>query len=145
MSVTLHSLKSFLRRSQPHVAIQLFHSTPRRAEQFLNANKETFERVVLNAAAKEKVVLVDFYADWCNPCRTLSPILEHLTEDTSVKTGSGSSLHLVTVDTDQQLELAQKYQIRSLPTVIAFKDGKPVDKFIGALNEAGVRQFLDKV
>jgi len=99
----------------------------------------------LDTAAKEKVVLVDFYADWCNPCRLLSPILLRLTEDTSVKTGSGSSLHLVTVDTDQQVDLAQKYQIRSLPTVIAFKGGKPVNQFIGALNETGVRRFLDKV
>jgi len=49
------------------------------------------------------------------------------------------------VDTDRQITLAQKYQIRSLPTVIAFKDGKPIEQFIGAQNEAGVRQFLRKV
>jgi len=99
----------------------------------------------LNTTAKEKIVLVDFYADWCNPCKTLTPVLKSLTVDASVKTGSGSSLDLVTVDTDQRYELAQKYQIRSLPTVIAFKGGKPVDKFIGVLNEVGVRQFLAKV
>jgi len=132
-------------RSQPRLAIRQFHSTPRRAEQFLNVNEETFEKVVLNTTAKEKIVLVDFYADWCNPCKTLTPVLKSLTVDASVKTGSGSSLDLVTVDTDQRYELAQKYQIRSLPTVIAFKGGKPVDKFIGVLNEVGVRQFLAKV
>ncbi|KIM79668.1 hypothetical protein PILCRDRAFT_10161 [Piloderma croceum F 1598] len=75
----------------------------------------------------------------------LSPILQQLAEDASVKTGSGSSMDLVTIDIDQQTELGQKYEIRSLPTVIAFKAGQPVDQFIGALNEAGVRQFLEKV
>jgi len=143
MTVILRSLKSSL-RSQPRLAIRQFQSTPRRAEQFLNANEETFDRVV-NTSAKDNVVLVDFYADWCRPCQMLSPILCQLTEDKSVKTGSASSLQLVTVDTDQQFALAQKYQIRSLPTVIAFKEGKLVDKFIGALNEAGVREFLQKV
>jgi len=142
-STALRSLRSSL--SQSHLAIRQFHSTPSWAEQFLDANAETFERVALDPAAKEKVVLVDFYADWCLPCRTLSPILHRLTEDMSVRTGSGSSLDLVTVNTDQQQELAMQYQIRSLPTVIAFKEGKPIDKFIGALNEAGVRQFLKNV
>jgi len=144
LATVLGSLKSSL-LLQPRLATRTFHSTWRRAEQFLNANEQTFARVVMNTAAKDKVILVDFYADWCNPCRQLSPILERLTKDTSVKTGSGSSLHLVTVDTDQNIGLAQKYQIRSLPTVIAFKEGRPVDKFIGALPEAGVLRFLEQV
>ncbi|CAL1705290.1 unnamed protein product [Somion occarium] len=91
---------------------------------------------------KDKVVLVDFYAEWCNPCKMLSPILEKLTEDSSVKTGSGKPLDLVTVDTDSEVELAQQFQIRSLPTVIAFKDGKPVSQFMGAMPEPSVRNFL---
>jgi len=132
-------------RLQPRLTARYFHATSRRAEQFLNANEETFAKVISNATAKHKVVLVDFYADWCNPCRILSPILEKLAEDSSIKTGSGSSIDLVTVDTDRQITLAQKYQIRSLPTVMAFKDGKPIEQFIGAQNEAGVRQFLRKV
>jgi thioredoxin 1 len=91
--------------------------------------EKTFERIVLNTAAKDKVVLVDFYAEhvwnlqkrngsltlvlnsWCGPCKTLSPILQQLAEDASVKTGSGSSMDLVTVDIDQQIELGQKYQV----------------------------------
>jgi len=89
--------------------------------------------------------LVDFYADWCSPCKLLSPVLEKLTSDPEVKSGSGRPLDLVTVDTDAQFDLGQKFQVRSLPTVIAFKDGKPVDKFVGALNEVGVRDFLARV
>jgi len=95
--------------------------------------------------AKDKVVLVDFYADWCNPCKMLSPILEELTKDDSVQSGSGRSLDLVTVDSDVQVQLAMKYKIRSLPTVIAFRDGEPVSQFMGALPEHRVRHFLMSV
>jgi len=91
------------------------------------------------------VVLVDFYAEWCNPCKMISPLLEKLTADATVKTGSGRSLDLVTVDTDAEFELAGKYQVRALPTVIAFRDGKKVDQFVGALNESAIRQFLGKL
>lgn len=89
--------------------------------------------------------MVDFYAEWCNPCKTISPLLEKLTSDDTVKTGSGRSLDLVTVDTDSQFILALKYMVRSLPTVIAFKDGRKVDQFVGALNESEIRQFISKL
>jgi len=91
---------------------------------------------------KDKVVLADFYADWCNPCKMLSPILENLATDPEIKTDSGAGVDLVTVDTDAETDLAVEYNIRSLPTVVAFRDGKPVNKFIGALPEAQVRAFL---
>ncbi|KAG6376234.1 thioredoxin-like protein [Boletus reticuloceps] len=82
---------------------------------------------------------------WCRPCKMISPILEKLTGDTNIKTGSGCSLDLVTVDTDKEFELAQKHQIRSLPTVMAFKDGKPINHFIGALSEGDVRKFIQQL
>ncbi|KAL6301797.1 hypothetical protein BKA93DRAFT_738028 [Sparassis latifolia] len=72
----------------------------------------------------------------------LSPILEKLTTDPSIKSGSGLPLDLVTVDTDTETALALKYKIRSLPTVIAFKDGQPISQFMGAVPEAHVRNFL---
>ncbi|CCM04404.1 uncharacterized protein FIBRA_06581 [Fibroporia radiculosa] len=75
----------------------------------------------------------------------LSPILEKLTDDPEVKSGSGLSLDLVTIDTDTEVELAQEYNVSSLPTVMAFKDGKPVNRFIGALPEPQVRAFLQVV
>ncbi|KAI0072270.1 hypothetical protein K474DRAFT_1711744 [Panus rudis PR-1116 ss-1] len=75
----------------------------------------------------------------------LSPILEKLTATDEVKTGSGKALDLVTVDTDTEIDLAQSYQIRSLPTVIAFKDGKPISQFMGAMPEQSVRNWLQSL
>lgn len=126
------------------VGLRQFHGSLKSQEHYLNADEKTFEKVALNPA-NEKAVLVDFYADWCNPCKMISPILKKLTSDETVKTGSGRSLDLVTVDTDSEFDLATKYKVRSLPTVIAFKDGQKVDQFIGALNEDGVRQFIAKL
>ncbi|KAH7910754.1 thioredoxin-like protein [Hygrophoropsis aurantiaca] len=127
-------------------AIRQLHWSPRCQQQYFNANPETFDSVALNKDAKDKVVLVDFYAEWCQPCKMISPILENLTSDSSgVKSGSGRSLDLITVNTDEEFDLAQKYKIRALPTVVAFKDGQVVDQFVGALNEAGIKNFLAKV
>ncbi|THH26599.1 hypothetical protein EUX98_g7586 [Antrodiella citrinella] len=98
----------------------------------------------------------------------LSPILEKLTADSDVKSGSGKSLDLVTIDTDAEVALAQQYsvrlaylplnaalhirltsvlgvQIRSLPTVIAFVDGEPVSQFMGAMPEPSVRNFINTI
>jgi len=74
---------------------------------------------------------VDFYAEWCGPWKQLSPHLERLTS-TPAET-QGQEVDLVTVDTDAEPDLAQKYQIRSLPTVTAFKGGKPIGHFVGAI------------
>jgi len=135
-------LRSFLRRSmhtslQSRQLIRAFSSSMRWNEHFLNVNTDGFEKAISKERATNKVVLVDFYAAWCNPCK------EKLAEDTSVHSGSGRSIDLVTVDTDTEVELALQYSIRSLPTVIAFRDGEPISKFTGALPEEGVRKFLE--
>ncbi|KAF8559664.1 thioredoxin-like protein [Imleria badia] len=122
-----------------------FHSSQWCRKQYLDASQKTFNEVALNEQASDKVVLVDFYADWCGPCKMISPILKKLTEDANIKTGSGRFLDLVTVDTDKEFELAQKYQIRSLPTVMAFKDAKPINHFIGALSEGDIKRFLQQL
>jgi len=103
---------------------------------------EDFQKIIDSA---EFPVIVDFYADWCNPCKMISPLLEKLTSDETVKTGSGRSLDLVTVDTDSEFDLAAKYKVRALPTVIAFKDGQKVDQFVGAMKESGIREFIAKL
>lgn len=124
---------------------RVFSSSARRAEHFLNADKSTFDKVTSPSHTADRVVLVDFYADWCGPCKTLSPILERVTADESVKSGSGLPLDLITVDTDAEVALAQQHKVRSLPTVVAFKDGQPVSQFIGALPEAQVRKFIESL
>jgi putative thioredoxin len=84
-------------------------------------------------------VLVDFWAEWCQPCRTLKPILEKLAAE------YGGRFILARVDSDQNQELAQRYGVRGIPSVKAFVDGKMVDAFEGALPEGQVREFLDRL
>jgi putative thioredoxin len=81
---------------------------------------------------------VDFWADWCAPCRALMPVLAKLADAYNGKFVLGK------LDTEAERELAAQFGIRSLPTVQLFKDGKPVDQFMGALPEAQVRAFLDR-
>jgi len=127
--------------------VRNFRSSTSRKEQIHDANAETLAKAISKENSGGKVVLVDFYADWCGPCKMLSPILEKLTagSPSTTRTGSGRTVDLVTVDTDTEIELAQKYKVRSLPTVIAFKDGEVVEQFVGALNEAGVRKVIEEL
>lgn len=98
---------------------------------------ENFEQEVI-AASMTQPVLVDFWAPWCGPCKSLGPILEKL------ETAYGGAFKLVKIDSDQEQQLAGAFGIRSIPTVILLKNGQPVDGFMGALPEGKVREFLDK-
>jgi len=100
-----------------------------------DANATTFEDSVIRASA-ETPVLVDFWAAWCGPCKTLTPVLEKLAADYN------GAFVLAKVDVEQEQELAAAFQIRSVPTVMLVKDGQLVDGFPGALPEAEVREFL---
>jgi putative thioredoxin len=98
---------------------------------------ETFESDVLQASVATPV-LVDFWATWCGPCRTLGPILEKLEKDYKGR------FTLAKIDSDRERELSQVFGVRSIPTVILMKGGQPVDGFVGALPEGQIRKFLDK-
>jgi thioredoxin 1 len=84
-------------------------------------------------------VLVDFFADWCGPCRMLSPIVEELARDYAGRIKVGK------VDVDQNQGIAEKFGIASIPTVILFKGGKNVEKVIGLETKAELRKRLDKL
>ena len=98
---------------------------------------ENFEQEVI-AASVSQPVLVDFWAPWCGPCKALGPILEKLEAD------YGGAFKLVKINSDEEQQLAGAFGIRSIPTVILLKEGRPVDGFTGALPEGQVRAFLDK-
>jgi putative thioredoxin len=89
--------------------------------------------------SKTRPVVVDLWASWCGPCRTLGPILEQVAED------HGGEFLLAKLDVDANPYTAGQFGVQSIPTVIAFKDGQPVDGFIGAIPEPMVREFVGKL
>ena len=109
-----------------------------RSEFVLDVTDATFGDEVLDRSFQVPV-LIDFWADWCQPCKKLSPILEKLAAE-----GNGSWI-LAKVDTEANPRLHAAAQVRSIPTVKAMVDGQVVDEFIGALPEAQVRQFLNNL
>ncbi|TFK54730.1 thioredoxin-like protein [Heliocybe sulcata] len=136
------SLASASRMTLRNAGCRTFSTSSRRLEHFLGANKETFQRVTSPEHTKDRLVLIDFYADWCAPCKVLSPLLESLTADASLKSGSGRALDLVTVDIDAEPELAAQYRVSSVPTVVAFKDGEKAAQFVGAVPAPAIKKFL---
>jgi len=101
------------------------------------AGAEQFEQLVVQNSL-HKPVLVDFWAQWCAPCKVLMPLLEKITASYA------GELLLAKVDCDVEQEIVARLGVQSLPTVVLFKDGKPLDGFTGAQSEADIRSMLAK-
>ncbi len=90
-------------------------------------------------ASRQTPVIVDFWAEWCGPCKQLGPVIEKVVRE------AGGKVRLVKVDVDSNQALAQQMRVQSIPMVYAFVDGQPVDGFAGALPEGRLREFVNKV
>ena len=104
----------------------------------LDATDASFDNDVLVRSDAVPVV-VDLWAPWCGPCKTLSPIIERVVEATA------GAVELVKVNVDENPRIAQSFQVQSIPAVFAIKDRRVVDQFIGALGEAAVREFVNRL
>jgi len=106
------------------------------SEAIVELNDASFDTEVINS---EKPVLVDFWAPWCGPCKALGPVIEEISNDfvDRVKVGK--------VNVDENPEISMKFGIRSIPTLIVFKNGEVQDQIIGAVPKSEIEKALEKV
>jgi putative thioredoxin len=118
--------------------MSMLSATPADQNLIKDSTTQTFMVDVIEAS-KTVPVIVDFWAPWCGPCKTLGPTLEKLVREAKGK------VKLVKVDIDQSPEVASQMRVQSIPAVFAFVDGRPVDGFMGALPESQVKQFIGRL
>ncbi|MBE7710980.1 MAG: thioredoxin [Cyanobacteria bacterium SIG31] len=101
----------------------------------LEINTESFNREVLS---QDGVVVVDFFANWCGPCRKLAPILEE------VEAELASKVRFAKINTDENLEMAKQYQVSGLPTLMVFKNGEAVERLVGLMPKSSIITNVEK-
>ena len=97
---------------------------------------DNFEKEVLQASTP---VLVDFYADWCGPCKMMAPVVEKMAEEFEGRIKVGKC------NVDENMQLAQQYRISNIPAFMIFKDGKPAELFVGAISTSELKGKLEQV
>lgn len=102
--------------------------------QVLHLDAQNFEKEVLQST---QTVLVDFYADWCGPCKMMSPVVEKIAEELDGK------VKVCKINVDEAQDIAVKYGVMSIPTFIAFKQGEPVKRTVGVQSEEELRKIVE--
>ena len=105
------------------------------SDKIVTVGTDNFQDQVLSS---ETPVLVDFWAEWCGPCRMVAPTLDQLADE------KDGSLRIAKLNVDHNQELAVQFQVSSIPTFILFKDGKVADRMMGAMPKTAFEQFLDR-
>jgi len=100
----------------------------------LKITAENFENEVLNS---DKPVLLDFYADWCGPCKMLAPVVHEIAEE------NAGTIKVGKINVDEQMELAMRFQVSSIPMLVVFKDGKAVAKSVGYRPKAEIAAVVE--
>ena len=97
--------------------------------------EENFEEEVLNS---DKPVLIDFYADWCGPCKMMSPVIDEIAEEI------GDTAKVGKVNSDDNMDLAEKYEIMSIPTIMVIKNGQEVKRFLGVTPKEDIIKAINE-
>lgn len=105
------------------------------SKKVLELNVNDFDQEVMSS---DRLVVVDFWAQWCGPCKILSPIMDNLSETFENK------VKIAKVNVDEQPELTTRFKIMSLPTILFFKDGEIIEKIAGMRNEADLQKTIEK-
>ena len=101
----------------------------------LEINASNFDTEVTSQAG---ITVVDFFANWCGPCRKLAPLLEE------VETELSSKVKFAKINTDENIEMAKKYQVSGLPTLMVFKNGEPVERLVGLMPKSSIITNIEK-
>ncbi|MEN9344354.1 MAG: thioredoxin [Chlamydiota bacterium] len=100
---------------------------------------EHFDEASFQQKIQTGTTLVDFYADWCGPCRMMSPVLEKVAKEVKAKA------KIAKLDIDQAQKIASQYQVTSIPTLILYKEGKEVGRLVGLRDAGAIKQFIESV